>query len=56
MGIQILPRVHPAQRGMGAGFHCLTGKAIATQQRLAILVNPPWLLTTHSVLFKCCCC
>jgi hypothetical protein len=41
-GSQILPRVLSAQRGMGARFHCLPVKAIATQQHSAILVDPPY--------------
>jgi hypothetical protein len=32
-GSQILPRVYPAQMGIGGGFCCLTREAIATQQR-----------------------
>jgi hypothetical protein len=36
-GSQIQSCVYPAQKGIGAGFHCLTGKAIATQQRSAFL-------------------
>jgi hypothetical protein len=40
-GSQILLHAYLSQRGIGAGFHCLTGKAIATQQREAILVNLP---------------
>jgi hypothetical protein len=39
-GSQIQSCVYPAQKGIGAGFHCLTDKAIATQQRSAILGDP----------------
>jgi hypothetical protein len=39
-GSQILPRACPAQWGIGTGFRCLTGLAIATQQRYVNLVNP----------------
>jgi hypothetical protein len=49
-GRQILPCVYPAQRGIGAGFYCLTGKAIAKQQRSAILVNPAYLMVPDAKL------
>jgi hypothetical protein len=40
-GSQILPGAYPAQRGMGAGFHFLTGQSIATLQRSAIFGESP---------------
>jgi hypothetical protein len=36
-----LASTHAAQRGIKAGFQCITGRAFAMQQRSAILVNPP---------------
>jgi hypothetical protein len=49
-GSHILPCAYPAQKGIGAGFYCLTGLAIARQQRYAILVNPFIYLQN---IFKC---
>jgi hypothetical protein len=40
-GSQILLCAYPSHWEIGVGFPCITGLAIATQQRSAILVNLP---------------